>query len=133
MADAVVGKSVAKPLLSFIRAKTRDARAVFCSVDASTSRRMSLLVALLCVAVFPEFAYAMDYSTGTGLVRDFVSWLFVDAGPYVFMAILGICVLGVPKGWIPMKGAVIAVICSFVFFAVPSIVRYAASVASSQI
>jgi hypothetical protein len=133
MADTVVGKRVAKHLLSFMCAKTRNAQAAFCCVEARAARRMTLLFALLCAAAFPEFAYAMDYSTGTGLVRDFVSWLFVDAGPYVFMAILGICVLGVPKGWIPMKGAVIAVICSFVFFAVPSIVRYAASVASSQI
>ncbi len=71
MADAVVGKSVAKRLLSFICAKTRDARAILSSVESSAARRMSLLVALL--AAFPEFAYAMDYSTGTGLVRDFVS------------------------------------------------------------
>lgn len=96
-------------------------------------KRAAVLAMLFVTATFPEYAYAMDYSTGTGLFRDFVSWLFIDAGPYLFMGILGICVLGVPKGWIPMKGAVMAVICSFVFFAVPSIVRYAASVASSQI
>jgi hypothetical protein len=134
MADAVVGKSVAKRLLSFICVKTRDARSIFCGVESSAARRMSLLFALLCAAAFPEFAYAMDYSTGTGLVRDFVSWLFVDAGPYVFMAILGICVLGVPKGWIPMKGAVIAVICSSVFFAVrPADTRAAASRLRSRV
>ncbi len=49
------------------------------------------------------------------------------------MAILGICVIGVPKGWIPMKSAVIAVVASFFFFAVPTIVRYAATTASSNI
>ncbi|CAE6843124.1 hypothetical protein R75461_07117 [Paraburkholderia nemoris] len=111
-------------------------RAAFRNFRARTELRNcvgGLVCTLLLTVLTPEFANAMDYSTGTGLVRDFVSWLFIDAGPYVFMAILGICVLGVPKGWIPMKGAVIAVVCSFVFFAVPSIVRYAASVASSQI
>jgi len=127
MATAIIGAVALAPTFHhFLSSKTS-------TLTRSQTRSTATLALLFVAAVFPEYAYAMDYSTGTGLVRDFVSWLFVDAGPYVFMAILGICVLGVPKGWIPMKGAVIAVICSFVFFAVPSIVRYAASVASSQI
>ncbi|RZF25869.1 mating pair formation protein [Paraburkholderia sp. UYCP14C] len=127
MASAIIGAAALAPTFHhFLSSKTS-------TLTRSRSKSVATLALLFVAAVFPQFAYAMDYSTGTGLVRDFVSWLFVDAGPYVFMAILGICVLGVPKGWIPMKGAVIAVICSFVFFAVPSIVRYAASVASSQI
>lgn len=55
---------------------------------------------LISAALFPKYAYAADYSTFTGLAGDFVSWLFVDVGPYVFMAIPGICVIGVPKRWI---------------------------------
>jgi hypothetical protein len=62
-----------------------------------------------------------------------VVWLFVDAGPYVFMAILGIVVVGIPKGWIPMKSGVIAVCTAFFFFMVPTIVRYAASSAGNNI
>jgi hypothetical protein len=92
-----------------------------------------MLALLFVAALFPEYAYAVDYSTFTGLARDFVSWLFVDAGPYIFMAILGICVIGVPKGWVPMKSAVIATVVAFVFFAIPTIVRYAATTASSSI
>ncbi|MDR6496016.1 hypothetical protein J2797_005941 [Paraburkholderia terricola] len=127
MATAIIGAVTLAPAIQhFLLGKSP-------SPTRSQTKSAAMLALLFVAAVFPEYAYAMDYSTGTGLVRDFVGWLFVDAGPYVFMAILGICVLGVPKGWIPMKGAVIAVICSFVFFAVPSIVRYAASVASSQI
>jgi hypothetical protein len=127
MATAIIGAVTLAPAIQhFLFSKSPW-------LTRSQTKSAATLALLFVAAVFPEYAYAMDYSTGTGLVRDFVSWLFVDAGPYVFMAILGICVLGVPKGWIPMKGAVIAVICSFVFFAVPSIVRYAASVASSQI
>ncbi|MFL9921923.1 mating pair formation protein [Paraburkholderia fungorum] len=127
MATAIIGAVTLAPAIQhFLFSKSP-------SLMRSQTKSAATLSLLFIAAVFPQYAYAMDYSTGTGLVRDFVSWLFVDAGPYVFMAILGICVLGVPKGWIPMKGAVIAVICSFVFFAVPSIVRYAASVASSQI
>lgn len=127
MATVIIGALTLAPAIQhFLLGKSPP-------LTRSKSKSATMLALLFVAVVFPEYAYAMDYSTGTGLVRDFVSWLFVDAGPYVFMAILGICVLGVPKGWIPMKGAVIAVICSFVFFAVPSIVRYAASVASSQI
>ncbi|MGY6157387.1 mating pair formation protein [Paraburkholderia graminis] len=127
MATAIIGAVTLAPAIQHFLFSKSPSRM------RSQTKSVATLALLFVAAVFPEYAYAMDYSTGTGLVRDFVSWLFVDTGPYVFMAILGICVLGVPKGWIPMKGAVIAVICSFVFFAVPSIVRYAASVASSQI
>ncbi|SAL73273.1 hypothetical protein AWB68_04400 [Caballeronia choica] len=127
MATAIIGAVTLAPAIRhFLLSKSPP-------LARSETRSTATLVLLFVAAVFPEYAYAMDYSTGTALVRDFVSWLFVDAGPYVFMAILGICVIGVPKGWIPMKSGVVAVICSFVFFAVPSIVRYAASVASSQI
>ncbi|EIF32202.1 hypothetical protein BCh11DRAFT_07788 [Burkholderia sp. Ch1-1] len=122
MATAIIGAVTLAPAIQHFFFSKSPSRM------RSQTKSVATLALLFVAAVFPEYAYAMDYSTGTGLVRDFVSWLFVDAGPYVFMAILGICVLGVPKGWIPMKGAVIAVICSFVFFAVPSIVRYAASV-----
>jgi hypothetical protein len=103
------------------------------SMSRSQVKSTALVSMLFVAALFPEYAYAADYSTFTGLARDFVSWLFVDAGPYIFMAILGICVIGVPKGWVPMKSAVIATVVSFVFFAIPTIVRYAATTAASNI
>jgi hypothetical protein len=127
MATAIIGAvSLAPAIQHFLLSKTP-------SLTRSQTKSAVTLALLLVAAVFPEYAYAMDYSTFTGLARDFVSWLFVDAGPYLFMAILGVCTLGVPKGWVPMKSAVIAVIVSFVFFAIPAIVRYAATTGASQI
>jgi hypothetical protein len=102
-------------------------------MSRSQVKPAAVLAMLFATALFPEYAYAADYSTFTDLLRSFVSWLFVDAGPYIFMAILGICVVGVPKGWVPMKSAVIATVVTFVFFALPTIVRYAATTAASNI
>ncbi|OTP78498.1 mating pair formation protein [Caballeronia sordidicola] len=103
------------------------------ALSRSQVKYAAALALLFVTALFPEYAYAADYSTFTDLLRGFVSWLFVDAGPYIFMAILGICVVGVPKGWVPMKSAVIATVVTFVFFALPTVVRYAATTAASNI
>jgi hypothetical protein len=127
MATAIIGAVTLAPAFHhFLSSKTP-------ALTRSQTRSAAMLALLFVAALFPEYAYAVDYSTFTGLARDFVSWLFVDAGPYIFMAILGICVIGVPKGWVPMKSAVIATVVAFVFFAIPTIVRYAATTASSNI
>jgi hypothetical protein len=127
MATAIIGAVALAPAFHHFLSSTTP------TLTRSQTKTAVMIALLFVAALFPEYAYAVDYSTFTSLARDFVSWLFVDAGPYVFMAILGICVIGVPKGWIPMKSAVIAVVASFFFFAVPTIVRYAATTASSNI
>lgn len=125
MAKVIIGQRAP----AFLRSVFRKPRAPV----PLPNNTVAVLVAFFITALIPDFAYAMDYSTVTGLFRDFVSWLFIDAGPYLFMAILGVVALGVPKGWFPMKSAVIAVLVAFVFFGIPSIVRYAASSAAAQI
>ncbi|QCP55118.1 hypothetical protein FAZ95_38995 [Trinickia violacea] len=72
-------------------------------------------------------------STITTLLQTLAQAIFVSYGPYIFMIVLGILVIMVAKGWVPMKGAVIAAVACFVFFMVPSLVRYAASIAQAQI
>jgi hypothetical protein len=86
---------------------------------------------LLCV---PELAFAQaGYSTGTSLLQAFAQAIFISWGPYIFMIILGVLVVMVGKGWVPMKGAAIAVVACFCFFCVPTIVRYLATQAAAQI
>jgi hypothetical protein len=127
MAPAIIGALALAPTFH------RFSRNKSLALTRTQTRSSAVLAVLFVTAVFPEYAYAADYSTFTDLLRSFVSWLFVDAGPYIFMAILGICVVGVPKGWVPMKSAVIATVVTFVFFALPTIVRYAATTAASNI
>lgn len=130
MAPAIISAAV----LALAFAPARKSSTPIDPASIAHSMKPAVALALLFMtAIFPEYAYAIDYSTVTGLVRDFVVWLFVDAGPYVFMAILGIVVIGIPKGWIPMKTGVIAVCTAFFFFMVPTIVRYAANNAASNI
>ncbi|EED97299.1 mating pair formation protein [Burkholderia multivorans] len=110
----------------------------FLNLQAWQKRKRFLSVAglaLLAAGVFamPEFAHAASYDTGTQLAKDFVQWLFIDAGPYVFMAVLGFLVIAVSKGWVHMKAGVIAVIACFVFFCVPSAVVYLKQTAATAI
>ncbi|MBJ9625019.1 mating pair formation protein [Burkholderia multivorans] len=110
----------------------------FLNLQAWQKRKRFLSVAgltLLAAGMFamPEFAHAASFSTATQLAKDFVQWLFIDAGPYVFMAVLGLIVVGVTKGWVHMKAGVIAVIACFFFFCVPSAVNYLKQQAATQI
>jgi hypothetical protein len=131
MAPAIISAGVLS--LAFVPARHASMPANPPAALTRSIKRAAVLAMLFVTATFPEYAYAIDYQTVTNLFRDFVVWLFVDAGPYVFMAILGIVVVGIPKGWIPMKSGVIAVCTAFFFFMVPTIVRYAASSAGNNI
>jgi uncharacterized protein (DUF486 family) len=91
----------------------------------------TFMALLLCI---PELAFAQaSYGTATGLLQALVQAIFISWGPYIFMVVLGVSVLMVGKGWVPMKGAAIAVASCFCFFCVPSIVRYLAAQAAAQI
>ncbi|WP_321959248.1 mating pair formation protein [Burkholderia cenocepacia] len=73
----------------------------------------------------PEYAHAASsYATLTQLIKDLVTWLFIDGGPYIFMAALGIVCIMVGKGWIHIKTGVIMVVVCFLFFCVPASVVY---------
>jgi hypothetical protein len=103
----------------------RAAENILCTAAA-------ILAGLLMSA--PELAFAQaSYDTGTSLLHDFVYAIFVSWGPYIYMGVLGLLVLMVGKGWMPLKGALIAVVACFVFFCVPTIVRYMATKAAAQI
>jgi Mn2+/Fe2+ NRAMP family transporter len=80
----------------------------------------------------PQYAYA-GYGTLTQLIKDFVTWLFIDAGPYIFMAALGVICIMVGKGWIHMKAGVITVIVCFCFFCIPTAVVYLKQQAATAI
>lgn len=92
------------------------------------NRAMSVLgLALLAsgALALPQYAHAAsNYSTMTQLIKDFVSWLFIDGGPYIFMAALGIICIMVGKGWIHMKTGIITVAVCFFFFCIPAAVVY---------
>ncbi|SAL05225.1 hypothetical protein AWB78_07369 [Caballeronia calidae] len=100
-------------------------------MNALRRRSATFATLLLCV---PELAFAQaSFSTGTSLLQAFAQAIFISWGPYIFMIILGVLVVMVGKGWVPMKGAAIAVVCCFCFFCVPTIVRYLATQAAAQI
>ncbi|MCA8325936.1 MULTISPECIES: hypothetical protein [Burkholderia] len=94
---------------------------------------ISMIVACVLVGAMPMTAYAADYSTATGIVKAFLQWIFFDGGPYIWMAISAILVIGVPKGWVQMKTAVITIITCFVFFCIPAIVRYMSQQAAASL
>lgn len=94
---------------------------------------MGIVIAMVGLFLTPEMAYAVSYDTAKQLLRDFASFLFVDAGPYIFMIAFGIVLVGVGKGWIPVKSGVIIVVVCFAFFAVPTMVNYLKQQAASQI
>lgn len=94
---------------------------------------MGFTLALLGLFTAPEMAYAVSYDTAVQLLKEFTRFLFVDAGPYIFMIAFGIVLVGVGKGWIPVKAGVVIVIVCFAFFAVPTIVRNLQQQAASQI
>ena len=85
------------------------------------------------LVALPEMAWAISYDTIVQLLRDFVRMLFVDAGPYIFMAAFGVSLVGIGKGWIPVKAGVILIVVCFCFFAVPAGVRYLQQQASLSI
>lgn len=101
------------------------------------SRAMSVFgLALLAsgALALPQYAHAASsYGTLTQLIKDFVTWLFIDGGPYIFMAALGIILLMVGKGWIHMKTGVITVVVCFLFFCVPASVVYLKQQAATAI
>ncbi|AOI94135.1 mating pair formation protein [Burkholderia pseudomultivorans] len=108
--------------------------------QASAVRRKSRILSVLGLALLaggaftvPQYAHAVGYGTFTQLVKDFVTWLFIDGGPFIFMAVLGIIILMVGKGWIHVKTGVIAVVVCFVFFCVPAIVVYLKGQAATAI
>ncbi|NTZ86165.1 mating pair formation protein [Burkholderia metallica] len=95
---------------------------------------VSVIAAGVLVGVMPMTAHAAaDYSTATGLFKAFLQWIFFDGGPYIWMTVLGIMVIAFSKGWVQMKAAVIAVAACFVFFCVPSIVRYMSQQAAASL
>ncbi|WP_124702395.1 mating pair formation protein [Burkholderia cenocepacia] len=95
---------------------------------------ISMIVACTLVGAMPMTAYAAaDYSTATGIFKAFLQWMFFDGGPYIWMAISAVLVLGVPKGWVQMKTAVITICTCFVFFCIPSIVRYMSNQAAASL
>ncbi|AJW93626.1 putative membrane protein (plasmid) [Burkholderia gladioli] len=94
---------------------------------------ISMFVACIFIGAMPMTAYAADYSTATGILKAFLQWIFFDGGPYIWMAIAGVLVLGVPKGWVQMKTAVITIIVCFVFFCIPAIVRYMSQQAAASL
>ncbi|WP_257977921.1 mating pair formation protein [Burkholderia gladioli] len=94
---------------------------------------ISVIVAAALVGALPMTAHAADYSTATGIVKGFLQWIFFDGGPYIWMAVLAIMVIAFAKGWVQMKAAVIAVATCFVFFCIPSIVRYGAQQAATSL
>lgn len=103
---------------------------------ASTQRRLTpalLPILALAAALVPELAFAQSYTQYTGFLREFARWIFIDAGPYIFMIILAISVVCVAKGWLQMKTAVIAVIAAVFFFGIPAVVRTMAQQAASNI
>ncbi|HGO6128845.1 mating pair formation protein [Burkholderia cepacia] len=109
------------------------ALAVYQKHQRTLSECISMIVAAVLVGVLPTTAHAADYSTATGLFKAFLQWIFFDGGPYIWMAVLGIMVVAFSKGWVQMKAAVIAVAACFVFFCVPSIVRYMSQQAAASL
>ncbi|PRH40431.1 mating pair formation protein [Burkholderia vietnamiensis] len=101
------------------------------------SRAMSVFgLALLASGAFalPQYAHAASsYGTLTQLIKDLVTWLFIDGGPYIFMATLGIICIMVGKGWIHIKSGVITVVVCFLFFCVPAAVVYLKQQAATAI